>query len=64
MNKFTERESDAALVLRRIAVTLAGYYAKPDDAAPATLALLMKACQQEAKAQGLENHLIFKGEEE
>jgi hypothetical protein len=64
MNTHTSSEHAAAQLLQEHAASLVAGYAQPQDLAASRLALLMIACQQEAKAQGISRRVIFEGEEE
>ncbi len=59
MNEFEAHESHAAAQLQAKAATLVCTYAHPEDAAAARLAVLMIACQNEAREQGINAPLIF-----
>ena len=59
MNEFTAHEHHAAAQLQAKAATLVCTYAHPEDAAAARLAVLMTACQNEAREQGITAPLIF-----
>lgn len=59
MNPHTAAEHAAAIVLREHATLLVAGYSEPQDAEASRLALLMTACQHEAKAQGITAPLIF-----
>lgn len=64
MNEFEAHEHHAAAQLQVQAATLVSTYAKPEDAAAARLAVLMIACQNEAREQGITAPLIFAHERE
>lgn len=60
MNQHTASEHVAALKLQEQANSLASSYTKdPQDLAAARLAVLMIACQQEAREQGIYAELVF-----
>ncbi len=59
MNPHTASEHAAAITLREHAALLVAGYAKPEDAEASRLAVLMIACQQEAREQGITAPLVF-----
>jgi len=63
VNQHTASEHVAALKLQEHAQSLASAYTKdPQDLAAARLAVLMIACQQEAREQGIYAELVFNHE--
>lgn len=64
MNEFCAHEQAAAAQLQVKAATLVSTYASPQDLAAARLAVLMIACQNEAREQGITAPLIFAHERE
>lgn len=59
MNEFQAHEQNAAAQLQVQAKHLVCTYAHPADAAAARLAVLMIACQHEARDQGITAPLVF-----
>lgn len=59
MNQHTAHEHASATVLRDSARILVATYADPQDAEASRLALLMVACELEAREQGITAPLIF-----
>ena len=65
MNEHTAAEHAAAIELNKRAHSLvSGYTKEPEDLAAARLAVLMTACQNEAREQGITAPLIFAHERE
>lgn len=64
MNEFEAHEQAAAAQLQVKAATLVSTYASPADAAAARLAVLMIACQNEAREQCITAPLVFAHERE
>jgi len=59
MNQHTASEHAAAITLREHAALLVAAYDTPEEASASRLALLMVACELEAREQGITAPLIF-----
>lgn len=59
MNPHAASEHAAAITLQEHAALLVAAYSEPQDAEASRLALLMVACQMEARAQGITAPLVF-----